>query len=168
MNFNRGFIIITALVFIILLFYTAIYEEAPERTRITEIQLFFSDQEAMYLIPETRKIETEDNIYIETLEKLINGPENPNLSRTIPDGTEVLGVYSENSTVYVDFNQALKINHWGGSTGERITIYSIVNTLTQFREIDEVQIMINSEKIETLVGHLNLRKPLAKDETIIK
>ena len=67
----------------------------------------------------------------------------------------------------VDFSKELKTKHWGGSTGESMTIMSIVNSLTELPGIEKVQILIEGQKEDTLAGHWDLSSPISRDESII-
>jgi len=120
-----------------------------------EIKLYFPDQEAQFLIPENRIVKT-DELYYNVLSELFSGPEDENLSVSIPPGVEVEEINIQGGRAEVSFSRELIDNHWGGSTGERMTVYSIVNTLTQFDEIDTVQILIEGQVVETLAGHMDL------------
>ncbi|MFW6381151.1 MAG: GerMN domain-containing protein [Bacillota bacterium] len=131
------------------------------------VKLYFTTDNALYLQGEERSIQG-DNIYLKAIEELIAGPESSSLGPTIPRGVRVLELRMEGKTVFIDFNTALRENHWGGSTGERMTVYSIVNTLTQFPGIDEVQILLEGENINTLVGHMDLSGPLKFNQDILK
>lgn len=132
-----------------------------------EIAVYFSTQEAMYLTAEKRIVKT-DNLYQNSVLALISGPEDQTNNKTIPEGVELLGLTVEEGLARVDFNQTLVDNHWGGSTGERMTVYSIVNTLAQFEKIDRILILIDGKEVETLVGHMDLSTPLTMNENIIK
>ncbi len=133
------------------------------------VKLYFATKDAMYLQSEERIIDGEDLvIYEETIEQLINGPQSSNLSDTIPEGVKLLNIKIEDQIAYLSFNQALVDNHWGGSTGEVMTVYSIVNTMTEFSEISSVKILIEGEEIETLAGHIDLTVAMERDENIIR
>ncbi len=133
------------------------------------ITLYFSDAEAMYLIPQKRQIPQRDNIWKAAMNELIVGPTpGSGLTKTIPEGTKVLDVFIKGNIAYVDFSRELQSKHWGGSTGETHTIYSIVNTLTDFPGIDYVQILIEGQAGETIAEHILLDEPIARDEAIIK
>ncbi len=133
------------------------------------VKLYFATKDAMYLQSEERIIEGEDSlIYEETIKQLINGPQSSKLTGTIPQGVKLLNIKIEDKIAYLSFNQALVDNHWGGSTGEVMTVYSIVNTMTEFPEINSVKILIEGEEIETLAGHLGLTTAIDRDEKIIK
>lgn len=146
-------------------------EEAGEKTLIEEeekgvksVIVYFSDKQAACLVGEEREIkDTAEDSRIFALEALINGPLDPALVRTIPDDVKLLDFSVADGVATVNFSAELYLNHWGGSTGEILTVYSIVNTLSQFPEIEKVKIVINGEEIESLVGHMELDKPLEPD-----
>lgn len=136
--------------------------------QLISITLYFSDEQAEYLIPETRHIEKSENIAKAALEELIKGPKESSLHATVPSETRVLGVDIEKDTAYANFSKELVDKHWGGSTGELMTITSIVNTLTEFENIKKVQILVEGKVVETIAGHLDVSRPLTRDETVIK
>lgn len=132
------------------------------------VTLYFSDSEAMYLVGEERTVsEITPEILIN---ELIKGPKNPENNRTIPDGTKLLDVKVEDKIAYVNFSKELKDNHWGGSTGEIHTVFSVVNTLALCNELDieEVQILIEGQTVETLAGHIELGEPFKPDLALSK
>lgn len=131
-----------------------------------EVNIYFSDQEAMYLVPEQRSIET-DNLYYNIMEELISGPTRADLHATIPEGAAIKNIEISDSICQLDFNREFIENHWGGSAGERMTIYSIVNTLTQLDDIEEVVFLIEGQRIESLSGHMDLTTPVSGDRDII-
>lgn len=163
------FLLVIILVLISIFFITRIYrgEKEIKEKETQEVKLYFSTQDAMNLTPEIREISV-DNLLFATLEELIKGPESSSLNKTIPEGVKVLGVTVDKEIARINFNRALSKNHWGGSTGERMTVYSIVNTMTQFDSIQKVQILIEEEEINTLVGHLDLTEPLSENESLYK
>jgi spore germination protein GerM len=97
-----------------------------------------------------------------TLQALAQGSQQGNLY-VIPPRAQVREVYLDTTkgTAYVDFTAALRDDHQGGSWWELLTIYSIVNSLTQnFPEVKRVQILVEGKPIETLAGHIRTDIPL--------
>ncbi len=134
----------------------------------TKITLYFSDSQADKLIPEEREVVTGDVSLPEiAVNELIKGPQKTGLSRTIPDGSELLSLEIKDGIAQVNFNNEFQSNHWGGSAGETITVYSIVNTLAELEGIEKVQFLIEGQHIESLAGHLDLTGPIAPDATMI-
>jgi spore germination protein GerM len=129
-----------------------------------KITLYFSDEEGEYLIGEKREILKKNVIKEEareTIIELIKGPKGK-LVPTLPPRTKLLTLQINDAGVAkVDFTSALSKDHPGGSSAEMMTVYSIVNSLVlNFPPIKRVQILIDGKPIETLTGHLSLRKPV--------
>jgi spore germination protein GerM len=136
------------------------------------ITLYFSDQEGEYLIGEKRTILKRDEAKEEAKEaviELIKGPKGK-LIPTLPSRTKLLSLQLDQAKVAkVNFNQALIKDHPGGSSAEMMSIYSIVNSLTlNFSQIKRVQILVEGKEIETIAGHLALKKPVSPNPGLIK
>jgi len=145
----------------------------PPRARM--VKLYFSLAQGEYLVPQQRKIllpesDNEENKEMEVvLEELIKGPKNKDLFSTIPPETRVRAVYIKDEIIYVDFSSSLKEKHPGGTIGELLTVYSIVDTLLDnFPSYSRVQILVQGEPQTTLVGHIDIRHPLPRNSEIIK
>jgi spore germination protein GerM len=100
---------------------------------------------------------------------LLSTPPTPPLVRTIPDGTALRGVYvSDQQELFVDLDATVRIKHGGGSMQELLTVYSLVNTLlVNLPTASAVQILIEGREADTLAGHVDLRRPLRKNEALI-
>lgn len=145
-------------------------EGAGNKTNELELEdphsviLYFAGKQAACLVKEERAITGEGkDPRIFALEALIEGPVNSAMERTIPADAKVLDISVADGIALVNFSSELQTSHWGGSTGEILTVYSIVNTLSQFPEIDQVKIIIDGVEIESLAGHMELDKPLEPD-----
>ncbi len=138
--------------------------------KTAEIVLYFADEQAEYLMPEKREVSLQkDESTAEAIVKaLISGPEDKKLGVTIPDGTKLRSVSIKEDIAYVDFSEEIKTKHWGGSAGESMTIFSIVNSLTELPEIKQVQILIAGKEQDSLAGHLDISQPIARDPELIK
>ena len=84
------------------------------------------------------------------------------LASAIPAGTTLRGVFvGERGDAYVDFSGSLRTNHPGGSASEILTVYTIVSAITaNLPAITSVQILIEGHEVDTLAGHVDLRRPL--------
>jgi len=109
-----------------------------------------------------------EKIYKEAINNLISYSDNNIYHLPIPKGTKILNISVKNNIAYIDFSDELRKNHPGGSLGEMLTVYSIVDTLTEFPEIKKVQILISGAVVETLVGHMDLTSPLERDLSLVK
>lgn len=146
--------------------------QQPELATV-EVVLYFSDDQAMYLVPEKRNITIEEEASDEVLatsivKELIAGPRNKELNATIPAEAKILSVKIKEGVASADFNKELQSKHWGGSTGESMTLNSIANSLTELDSIDKVELLIDGKKVESLAGHWDTTIPLERNEDIIR
>jgi len=141
--------------------------EIKEEEKVEAI-LYFSDMDAMYLIAEKREIVQEDNMARKIIDELIKGTSDENLYSTIPEMTRVNEVYIAEDIAYVDLSEEIVKNHSGGSSSELMTVYSIVNSLTEMPSIKGVQILVEGKQRESLAGHIDISMPLLRDEKWIK
>jgi len=59
--------------------------------------------------------------------------------------------------------------HPGGTVNELLTVYTIVNALTaNLPAVTGVQLLVDGKEVDTLAGHVDLRRPLAKNLTWVQ
>ena len=183
-------IVIGILLFLIafgIIFYVVRHRPAPDQPsgeasstknttaanqRRINVALYFSTPGSTILQAEERSIpyhETLQDQAKEVMLALIAGPKEK-LVPTIPEGVRLLDILvSKDGIAYVDLSGEIVSNHQGGTTGEMITVYSIVNTLsTNLPQIHGVQILVDDRSVETLKGHMDLTRPLKPDLSMAK
>ena len=117
----------------------------------TKVILYFENIETGDLDSEIRLIEA--NKLIKEPEKeimnlLIKGPQSSNLKKLIPDGTVIHDINIKNSCAEINLsNEFLEL---GDEKNKLKIINSIVNTLTNLKEINSVKFLINGETNEKL------------------
>lgn len=158
-----------AILLIFYFYYPTLYQEEVEEMEVTLYFIVMTETDFV-LYPVTRRIpqySSREDIYHHTVELLIEGPrENEDVGPVLPENVVVKEVSVEGELVTLDFSQEIKeINV--GARGEQITIYSIVNTLTEFPDIEEVQILIEGESRVSLAGHFLLMEPFTRSEEVI-
>ena len=82
----------------------------------------------------------------------------------IPGGTTLRALFlTGKGEAYVDVSKEIVSGHPGGSLHEALTVYAIVNALTaNLPDITTVQVLVDGHEVDTLVGHLDLRRPLRR------
>lgn len=115
--------------------------------------------ESEYLINEIKQV----------ILKLLEKPQKGYIS-FIPEGTFLREAYLDSNNIcYLDFSEEITLNHKGGTEGEYLTIYSIVNTIFHnFNTIRGVKILINGREAETLAGHIDISDILLPSKEIMK
>lgn len=131
------------------------------------VKLYFSNKDASNLIVERRSIAIIDNNLEKSIvSELVKGPIDPKLNATIPNGTNVLSVETKEGICFVNLSDEFVSKHSGGSSAEVMTIYSIVNSLSELDYIDKVQFLVGGKKLD-VYKHMMLSEPFERDESVI-
>jgi len=87
------------------------------------------------------------------------------LVSAIPMGTKLQALFiTTGGDAFVDVSPEIMFAHPGGSLNEMLTIYTLVDALTaNMPAVTAVQLLVNGKEIETLAGHIDLRRPLARN-----
>lgn len=140
-------------------------EEETETSELT-INVYYSDAMGEYLVGEARVVSSE-NKYVDALNELMKLPVDGSLYRLVPDSTKVNSVVVEEGLAKVDFSKEFIENKITSDTEDNLLIYSIVNTLTEFSEVNSVSFYIDGEKLETL-GMTDVSEPFFRRSDLIK
>lgn len=94
-------------------------------------------------------------------------PQDARMEDVVPVGTKVLSLkIDKDGTAYADFSKELA-KKGQGSYGEMMLCYAITNTLTEFKEIKRVQILIEGKKRILLGSHMDIEDPLVRNTTLL-
>ncbi|MPY88663.1 MAG: hypothetical protein GEU99_12145 [Luteitalea sp.] len=142
-----------------------ITEDAERRIRA---KLFYVAEDGQRLVTVDREVpfaEATADQARRLLEAELAAPRPP-LTSAIPAGTKLRQVYvTDRGEAYVDLSSQLISAHPGGSLNELFTVHAIVNVLTaNLPAITAVQILVEGKEVETLAGHVDVRRPLRPSE----
>ena len=133
---------------------------------------FYAAADGQALVPVHREVPLAEGVVPqgrEILSMQLEAAPSPYLS-TIPAGTMLRAFYvTERGDAYVDLSADVSTKHPGGSFTELLTVYAIVNAVTaNLPTVQRVQILIDGKEAETLAGHVDLRRPLIRDVTLVR
>jgi len=133
--------------------------------------LFFASADGMALVPVEQEIPLAQGTVAQAravVEAQLTAVAPDQLASTIPEGTKLLGVYlSEHNEAFVDLDNTVRTKHPGGSMNELFTVFTIVNAVaTNLPDVQQVQLLIDGHEVDTLAGHVDLRRPLRKNESL--
>jgi spore germination protein GerM len=88
----------------------------------------------------------------------------------IPPGTRLRAIFvTPQGQAYVDLSGEAWRAHPGGTLDELLTIYTVVDSLTvNLPAVSSVQILVDGKEVETLAGHVDLRRPLGKNLDVVE
>ncbi len=143
-------------------------EGKAENTK-AKVVLYFANDMGDGLSSENREVEIAAAGTVEKaiVEELIKGPKNAGSIGIIPTETKVISVETKNNVCFVNLSKDFVNKYQGGTAGETLTVYSIVNSLTELGTIDSVQFLIEGEKRDEFV-HMVINEPITRDASLIK
>lgn len=139
----------------------------PVETKL--ITLYYANSNADKVVAEKREVEISKDTQIEKLvfEELQKAPKTEGLYLPIPKGTKLLSASTEGGICTLDLSREFVDNSPGGTAGELMTLYSIINTMTELPDIDKVQFLIEGQKEEVYV-HAIFDEPFKRNDDIIE
>jgi hypothetical protein len=140
-------------------------QQEPER-KITAT-LFYISQDGLRLVSTKREVPFGANTSDQArriLEEALKPAPAPYVN-AVPGGTTLRAVFvTGRGEAYVDLTREVADKHTGGSLDELFTVYSVVNALTvNLPAITAVQILVDGKEVDTLAGHVDLRRPLGQN-----
>ncbi|MED4957829.1 GerMN domain-containing protein [Paenibacillus macerans] len=136
-------------------------EPAQSPLQTASIEAYYTDDNMLELTKETRQIsfESDQDKYLAAL-KTLQSSENTGLfalwekavfhSATLADG--VLTV-----------DMSLPDEARQGAGGEALAVEALTKTLFQFQEVNAIELLVDGEKVDTLMGHVELDHPLLRN-----
>lgn len=150
-------------------------EEAQQLSEKVPIRLYFANEDNTKLkmeiryIPMSEASKSVNSLATLIVKELINGPsEKSGLKATLPKETELRSPVSiEARVATVDFTKAFVDNHSGGKEAEQMTIYSIVNSLTEIKDIEQVKFKIDGSTRDNFKGSFKFDAPFSRTMSIV-
>jgi len=146
--------------------------ESKETAHITAT-LFFGSPDGQALVPMRRDVPLAENVVEQGRQivtaQLNEAPPEPYVS-VIPAGTTLRAFYvTERGDAFVDLSGDVVRGHPGGSLNELLTVYAIVNAVSaNLPAARRVQILVDGKEADTLAGHVDLRRPLSRNDSLVR
>ena len=135
--------------------------------RKIKARLFYVSEDGTHLTGVERDVAYGDGSAAQAREivKAQIAPAAAPLVSAVPPGTTLRALYvTTGGDAFVDLSREVVTGHPGGSLDELLTVYTIVNALTMnLPAVTSVQVLVDGKEVDTLAGHVDLRRPLAKN-----
>lgn len=137
-------------------------------TKIVNLNLYFANKNGDKLIPQSTVIEYNANVAVEKVivEQLIAGSTEKGYYPTIPKDTKVMSVTTKDGVCYVNLD--LGFTAQGYDVLGSVTIYSIVNSLTELSGVTGVQLLVNGETNITYKDNISLENTFQMNPEIVE
>lgn len=150
-------------------------DESKKLADKVPLHLYFLNESADKLKLEVRYIpiseakKSASNLASNVVKELINGPTpNSGLKSTIPAGTKLRApVTIDDGIATVDLTSDFIGKHQGGKEAELLTLYCIVDSVTEIKEIHGVKFLIDGKPKKDFNGNHKLDAPLSRNTSLI-
>ena len=154
---------------------TAVRPAPPQTATATahiNATLFYGSLDGQALIPLRREVPLADGVVAQGAQilraQLAEAP--APLVSVIPKGTSLRAFYvTDRGDAFVDLSREVSAAHPGGSLMELMTVYAVVNAVTaNLPKVQRVQILVDGKSVDTIAGHVDVRRPLARDVSLVR
>lgn len=149
-------------------------KDAQQLSDKLPIYLYFANEDYTKLklevryIPSTEAKKSDEHLAEIIVNELIKGPNNEDLQPIIPKEAQLkAGVKLSKGVATVNFNKAFVDKHEGGKAKEQMTIYSIVNSLTEMKSISQVKFLVEGKKKSKFKGDFKFDNPFPRTTALI-
>lgn len=155
-------------------------EEAQKISDKMPFNLYFANAENTKLKLEVRYIPLSEvkktakdkseavNLATIIMKELIKGPgENTGLKGTIPKGTTLRSVSIKSGVATVDLSKEFVDKHPGGAAAAKLTLYSVVNSLTELKEVEKVKFTIQGKTRTEFKDSFQMDAPFPRMASLI-
>ncbi len=134
-----------------------------------EVLLYFADPETNRLVPEPRTVRITDQQPQEQyiIHELIKGPEDKAHDAVLSSGTTLISVTISDNIGFVNFAKNFVDKNEGTPEKEQLTIFAIVNSMTELEGISKVQFLIEGKKAEKF-GDISIEHPIGRNQNMIE
>jgi germination protein M len=128
--------------------------------------LFYASEDGLRLVAVEREVAFGQGTIQQArrlVEAQLEPAPKPHVS-AIPEGTTLRAIFVDaQGQAFVDLSREASSAHPGGALEETLTVYSIVNAITEnLPAVRAVQILVDGREVDTLAGHVDLRRPLSR------
>lgn len=127
------------------------------------VVVYFSTPNGKYLVPVTLPINPTQRAVEVAVEKLLAGPPDKSLARTLPEGTKIRGMYLVGNTAFVDLTG--EVRRLADKEAAERGIRSLLLTVTEFPGVDQVTLLVDGQAETNLAG-LELNQQMPRPEVI--
>jgi hypothetical protein len=142
---------------------------AGEATAHITATLYYGSSDGQGLVPVKTEVPLAEPQGARILTAQFGAPPKPYV-QVIPKGTTLRAFYvTDQGDAFVDVSRHLSEQHPGGSLMELLTVQAIVHAVTaNLPTVKRVQILVDGKEVDTIAGHVDVRRPLVADSSLVR
>ncbi|WP_410514868.1 GerMN domain-containing protein [Paenibacillus sp. BR2-3] len=145
---------------------TAPADPAAEEKKVETIDVYYTDSQMMDLVAAKATISytvTEAASKYSAAFQALQASDNTDL---VPlwGKIELKSLKFDNGQVVIDIHKPIEAQL--GAGGESFAMGALSKTLFQFAEVQSIEVLLDGEKVESLMGHVDLEHPMTRDNSL--
>lgn len=141
-------------------------EDEKEEPQSVTTTIYYADSTVQYLVGEDRIISNAHK-YLSAFMELLKPPLEPGHIRLVSETTKVNRISYSDGNILLDLSPEFVEDRFKSDAVDVLLVYSIVNTFTEFAEVNTVTFYIDGERLNT-IGQLDISNSLFRDSSWIK
>lgn len=145
---------------------------APVETAHITATLYYGSSDGRALVPVRREVPLATGVVEQGRQILtVQFEDAPQpYVQVVPKGTKLRAFYiTDRGDAFVDLSGDVVSAHPGGSLTELLTVYAVVNAITtNLPAVQRVQLLVEGKEVDTVAGHVDVRRPLERDATLVR
>jgi hypothetical protein len=142
-------------------------QPAPRQTRERTIYFIRIDPDGAILRTQApRQLPVSDSPMLDALRALLQGPtpeeDRRDIKNFVPQGARVLSAMVRGNTAYINFSEEFQYNTYGAE-GYLAQLQQIVWTATEFPNVNNVQFLIEGQRIDYLGESIWIGSPIGRE-----
>lgn len=129
--------------------------------------IYYPDKSLSKLVAEERTARFKKSLEATIVRELLRGSQNGS-PFGFPKGTKVLDVSRKEDLVKVNLSRDFIKNFSGNENVELMTVYSLVNSLTEIPGVKRVEIRVQGKGREFLNKRVSIREPLERNRNLLQ
>lgn len=127
-----------------------------------KLTLYFASEDGKSLVKEERNVAYSTNVALEKIivEQLLKGTAAKGMQASLSEARKINSVSVKDGICYVDISDIVLDDT--ATISEEVSVYSIVNSLTELDYINKVQVLIDGESQRTFRGQISLDQPFER------
>lgn len=142
-------------------------DTSPDRLH-KNLTVYYAAADRRYLIGQevTLHLSSPEELPRQLLELLLTPPAGSGLRSALPENTRILSASVDDGLCTVELSTEFDSRRFYALPAQRLSLMSVVNTLTALEEIDRVEFVIDGNLL-IRYGTLSITEPLVRDERCI-
>ncbi|MNO45013.1 Sporulation and spore germination [compost metagenome] len=127
------------------------------------ISVYYTDPQQMELVPAKSEISYTDDV--EKYSEAYKGLQNSGNPDQVPlwGGIELKSLKFADGQITMDIHKPDEAQL--GAGGEALAISALAQTLFQFEEVKSIEVLVDGEQVESLMGHVDLEHPMTRENS---